>query len=119
MAGAILNPIITRLDPDTVAFILEHSEAKVLLTDRELSPTVEKALACVERKPIVIDIDDPLASGGIFLERRITKLFSKRGVRSSSGSGRRMSGTRSRSTTRRVPPAIPKAWSITTAALRF
>ena len=64
MAGAVLNTINTRLDADTIAFILEHAETKVLLTDREFSPMVGKALAAVERKPIVIDIDDPLASGG-------------------------------------------------------
>ncbi len=79
MAGAILNPINTRLDPDTVAFILEHSEAKILLTDRELSPTVEKALASVEKKPIVIDIDDPLASGGDLLGETDYEAFLEEG----------------------------------------
>ena len=44
MAGAVLNTINTRLDADTVAFILEHAETKVLLTDREFSPLVGKAL---------------------------------------------------------------------------
>src|SRR5207249_3265474 len=46
-----------------IAFMLKHGEAKVLLTDREFSPTVEKALSMVERKPIVVDVDDPEYSG--------------------------------------------------------
>ena len=64
MAGAILNTINTRLDARTVAFILEHAEAKALITDRELSPITEEALALVDRDLLVVDIDDPLAAGG-------------------------------------------------------
>ncbi len=79
MAGAILNPINTRLDPDTIAFILEHSEAKVLLTDRELSPTVEKALASVEKEPVVIDVDDPRGSGGDLLGEKDYEAFLEEG----------------------------------------
>ena len=59
MAGAVLNTLNTRLDADAIAFMLEHGGAKVLLTDREFSGTVEKALAGLKRKPLVIDIDDP------------------------------------------------------------
>ena len=62
--GAVLCPINTRLDAAAVAFILQHSEAKVLLTDREYSPVVARALAQLPRRPLVIDIDDPLAAGG-------------------------------------------------------
>jgi fatty-acyl-CoA synthase len=47
--------------------MLEHGEAKVLLTDRELSGTVSKALQMVGRPPLVIDIDDPLGAGGELL----------------------------------------------------
>jgi fatty-acyl-CoA synthase len=64
MAGAVLNALNIRLDAETIAFILTHGEAKVLLTDREFSPVIEKALSLLERKPLVIDIDDPLAVGG-------------------------------------------------------
>ena len=42
MIGAILNTINIRLDVETIAYILEHSEAKALITDTELSPTVKK-----------------------------------------------------------------------------
>ena len=62
--GAVLNAINTRLDAATIAFILDHGEARVLLTDRELSPVVKEALARAESKPLVIDVDDALAQGG-------------------------------------------------------
>ena len=64
MAGAVLNALNIRLDAETIAFILTHGEAKVLITDREFSPVIEKAIARLERKPLVIDIDDALAVGG-------------------------------------------------------
>ncbi|HEY3919406.1 MAG TPA: acyl-CoA synthetase [Stellaceae bacterium] len=64
MAGAVLNALNTRLDAATIAFILDHGEAKVLITDREFSTTVGAALAKLETKPLVIDIDDPLAPPG-------------------------------------------------------
>jgi fatty-acyl-CoA synthase len=64
MVGAVLNAINTRLDPATIAFMLQHGDAKVVLTDRELSPVVGKALHLLERRPLVVDIDDPLGSGG-------------------------------------------------------
>ncbi len=64
MAGAILNSLNIRLDSGTIAFILEHGEAKVLLSDREFSGTVKGALARMEHAPLVIDIDDALAEGG-------------------------------------------------------
>ncbi len=67
MTGAVINALNTRLDPGSVAFMLRHGEAKVLLTDRELSGTVSKALQMLERPPMVIDIDDPLASSGELL----------------------------------------------------
>jgi fatty-acyl-CoA synthase len=67
MTGAVLNALNIRLDADTIAFILAHGEAKVLLTDREFSPTVAAALAKLDRKPLVIDIDDELAPPGQLL----------------------------------------------------
>ena len=58
MSGAVLNSINTRLDAETVAFILQHAETKVLITEREFSEVVAKALKMVEKKPLVVDIDD-------------------------------------------------------------
>ncbi len=64
MTGAVLNAINTRLDADTVAYILGHGEAKVLLTDREFSPIVGAALRRLNKRPLVVDIDDPAAPSG-------------------------------------------------------
>ncbi|MCC5978451.1 MAG: acyl-CoA synthetase [Salinarimonas sp.] len=63
MTGGVLNTLNTRLDPAVLAFSLDHGEAKVLLTDREFSPTMAKALELAKRKPIVIDVDDPVYDG--------------------------------------------------------
>ncbi len=64
MSGAVFNAINTRLDAKTVAFILEHAEAKVLLTDREFSDVVSEALSLVKHDVTVVDVDDPLFEGG-------------------------------------------------------
>jgi fatty-acyl-CoA synthase len=64
MAGAVLNALNIRLDPQTIAFILGHGEAKVLITDTEFAPVIGKALRQLDRKPIVIDIDDAAGPGG-------------------------------------------------------
>ena len=63
MTGAVLNTLNTRLDAATVAFGLDHADAKVLITDREFAPTIAKALALTQNKPLVIDIDDPEYTG--------------------------------------------------------
>ncbi len=67
MVGAVLNALNTRLDSEAIAFILNHGEAKLLITDRELSPTIKGALAALGREIAVIDIDDPLGEGGDLL----------------------------------------------------
>jgi len=64
MAGGVLNTLNTRLDAETIAFMLEHGEAKVLVTDTEFSGVVEKALALTKAKVRVVDIADPLGPGG-------------------------------------------------------
>jgi fatty-acyl-CoA synthase len=58
MCGAVLNALNTRLDAATIAFILDHGEAKILIVDREFSATVRAALALCKSKPLVIDYDD-------------------------------------------------------------
>ena len=57
-AGAVINPINIRLDADAIAFILDHGEAKVVMTDTEFAPTVREALGKCKVKPLVIDIAD-------------------------------------------------------------
>src|SRR5947207_10572418 len=64
MAGAVLNALNIRLDPGTIAFILAHGEAKVLITDTEFAPVIEEAMAQLEQKPIVVDIVDAMEPGG-------------------------------------------------------
>tara|TARA_Y100001970_G_scaffold55150_1_gene69884 strand:- start:7123 stop:8763 length:1641 start_codon:yes stop_codon:yes gene_type:complete len=62
MIGAVLNTINIRLDIDTISYILEHGESKALITDNELSPVVKKALEKLDKKILVIDVDDKLAN---------------------------------------------------------
>ncbi len=64
MAGAVLNTLNTRLDAETIAFMLGHGEAKVLFVDREFSVTVAAALAMLPTQLQVIDVDDPSYAGG-------------------------------------------------------
>ena len=67
MAGAVLNALNYRLDPATIAFILEHGGAKLVLVDREFSAVMTDALSRMENPPPVIGIDDPLALSGALL----------------------------------------------------
>ena len=64
MCGAVFNAINTRLDAATIAFILEHAEAKVLFTDREFSAVVSDAVARLGSDLLVVDVDDPLFTDG-------------------------------------------------------
>jgi len=63
MAGAILNTINIRLDAATIAVILEHGGAKVLLVDREFAAVAADALGRMASRPRVVDLDDPVYSG--------------------------------------------------------
>src|SRR5665811_2497094 len=68
MTGAVLHSINTRLDAPAVAFMLDHAETKILITDREFSATIKVALSLAKVKPLVIDYDDPeFAQGGELL----------------------------------------------------
>ena len=49
MTGAVINTINTRLDSKTVSYILDHSDAKVLIVDRQFKNTISKALESNER----------------------------------------------------------------------
>ncbi|MCH7555063.1 MAG: acyl-CoA synthetase [Proteobacteria bacterium] len=63
MLGAVLNAINTRLDAATIAHILDHGEAKLVICDREYSPAMAKALEAASARPHVIHIDDPEFTG--------------------------------------------------------
>jgi fatty-acyl-CoA synthase len=79
MAGAVLNAINVRLDAATVAFILDHGEARALVADREFSPVVGQALRLLGREILVVDIDDPLAAGGDLLGECTYEAFLEEG----------------------------------------
>ena len=64
MTGGILNMLNTRLDAEAIAFILEHGEAKILLTDTEFAPVIGEALKLVKSELLVIDVDDSEGPGG-------------------------------------------------------
>ena len=58
MSGAVINTINTRLDVNTVAYILDHSDAKVLVVDRQFAEIVSEAVKKIDKKIYVIEIDD-------------------------------------------------------------
>ena len=64
MTGGVVNTINTRLDVRTVAYILNHSDCKVFIVDRQFQPIAAEALLQVERDIEVIDIDDQQAGLG-------------------------------------------------------
>ena len=61
MTSAVLNTINIRLDANTISYILKHSDAKVLVVDRQLHQEVKKALSQLDKEIIVIDIHDQFA----------------------------------------------------------
>ena len=61
MTGGVVNTINTRLDAETIAYILDHSDAKILITDTQFSPTIKKALSIYGKKIPIIDIHDDQA----------------------------------------------------------
>jgi fatty-acyl-CoA synthase len=79
MTGGVLNTLNTRLDVETLAFMLEHGEAKVLITDTEFSPAIAAALKRLPRKPLVIDVIDALGPGGDLLGESDYETFIAKG----------------------------------------
>ena len=65
MAGAVLNALNYRLDARSIAFILSHGQAKLLIADREFSPIVKESLAALPEPIALVEIDD--AVGGASL----------------------------------------------------
>jgi fatty-acyl-CoA synthase len=63
MAGCVLNALNTRLDAASIAFMLEHGEAKLFIVDREFAPVAREALARLAAPPAVVDVLDPLYEG--------------------------------------------------------
>lgn len=67
VTGAVLNALNTRLDPETVAFMLDHGEAKVLIIDPEFAAIAQKAIALRKSTAplLVIDVEDALFTGDV------------------------------------------------------
>jgi len=58
MCGAVLHSINTRLDPDTIAYQLDHSDSKAFIVDREFLHTAKTSLELAKVDPILIDYND-------------------------------------------------------------
>jgi len=81
MSGAVLNTLNVRLDADSIAFCLNHGEARMVITDREFSSTVKAALDKLGRDIIVIDINDSQYDGeGDLLGEKDYEAFLKEGT---------------------------------------
>ncbi len=59
MTSGVLHSMNTRLDTANLAFMLDHANTKVLITDREFASTIKEALELAEVSPLVVDYDDP------------------------------------------------------------
>jgi fatty-acyl-CoA synthase len=59
MAGAVLNALNTRLDARTIAFMLDHGEAKVVIVDPEFAPVMREAIALRESRTPLLIVDAP------------------------------------------------------------
>jgi fatty-acyl-CoA synthase len=66
MAGAVLNALNTRLDAETIAFMLDHGEAKAVIVDPEFAPVMKRAIGLRESKHelLVIDVEDAVFGPG-------------------------------------------------------
>ena len=64
MAGAVICALNVRLDASTLAFILGHSEARMLLANRQFADLARQAVAMTKISLEVIGIDDPEAPEG-------------------------------------------------------
>jgi fatty-acyl-CoA synthase len=65
MAGAVLNALNYRLDARSIAFMLAHGQAKLLIADREFAPIVREALRELAGPIPLVEIDD--GAGGVSL----------------------------------------------------
>ncbi|WP_096667856.1 acyl-CoA synthetase [Polaromonas sp. AET17H-212] len=67
VTGAVLNALNTRLDPETIAFMLDHGEARVVIVDPEFAGVMKKALALRQSSAplLVIDVEDALYTGPV------------------------------------------------------
>ncbi len=78
LSGAVLNTLNTRLEPETIAYILDHADTRLVIVDRELVPLLSKAFDLLGREIPVVEISDPNAADGDSLGRQdYSELLSK------------------------------------------
>ena len=63
LTGAVLNTLNIRLEPETIAYILDHADTKLVIVDRELVPLLSKVFDLLGRTLPVVEIADPSAPG--------------------------------------------------------
>ena len=63
MTQGVLHSINTRLDAANIAFMLDHAETKVLITDTEFSGIISEALKIATCRPVIVDYCDPVFKG--------------------------------------------------------
>ena len=63
MTQAVLHSMNTRLDAANIAFMIDHAETKVLITDTEFSGIISEALKMTSRRPVIVDYADPVFTG--------------------------------------------------------
>ena len=120
--NAVLNTLNTRLDAPLIAWQLDHCECAVLITDRELAPTIGAALRLLRdehgRAPIVIDVCDSeyTGAGERLGAHEYEALLAAHAPLARLGRPAPTNGTRSPSRTPRERPATRRAWSPITAA---
>ena len=69
MAGGVLNTLNTRLDAGTIAYCLDHGEARIVVVDREFVPLLRVALTQCGVKPLVVEVDDTEAPEAVRANR--------------------------------------------------
>ena len=116
-AAPCSTPSTSASTPSSLAFMLDHGEAKAIIVDREFSSVVAAALKRAKVGPLVIDYDDPEYDGpGERLGGVDYEAFSPKATKSTSARLPATNGMRSRSTTPRARPAIRRASSTIIAA---
>ena len=63
LSGGVLSVINFRLEATTIAYILDHSDAQVIIVDRAFGPLLREAFALMGREIPIIEIIDPAADG--------------------------------------------------------
>ena len=117
MLGAVLNPLNTRLDAATIAFSLNHGQAKVLIVDREFAGLVAIARHQFDHEVLVVDIENPgLPDAPALRRHHLRGTAGRRRSALSNGKSLTTSGSPFACSTRRGRPAIQKAPSIVIAA---